>query len=196
MSNIKKIPKIKYFIFDLDGVLLDSRSNMKSAWSGVKKEMSINREFKEYEKYIGLPFQKILSKLKINLKKKEIQKIYKKYSIKNFDKFKLFPNVKTVLNFLEKKNTKICLVTSKDSERTKKVIKKFDLKFKTIHCPNSKLRGKPYPDQILSCLNKNRFKKKEAAYVGDTYHDYLAAKRSGINFIFANYGFGKKKKNL
>ena len=70
MSNIKKIPKIKYFIFDLDGVLLDSRSNMKSAWSGVKKEMSINREFKEYEKYIGLPFQKILSKLKINLKKK------------------------------------------------------------------------------------------------------------------------------
>ena len=64
----------------------------------------------------------------------------------------------------------------------------------SIHCPNAKLKGKPYPDQILNCLHKNKFKKKKAAYIGDTYHDYLAAKRAGISFIFATYGFGKQKK--
>ena len=73
MSNIKKIPKIKYFIFDLDGVLLDSKSNMEYAWNGVRKEAFVTKQFKEYEKFIGLPFQKILSKLKLNnIKKKKI----------------------------------------------------------------------------------------------------------------------------
>ena len=167
---------------------------MISAWNSVRKEVSVNIKFSEYEKYVGLPFQKILSKLKIKFKKKEIQEIYKINSIKNFNKLKLFSNVKTVLSFLKKNKNFFCLVTSKDLDRTKIIIKKFDLKFKSIHCPNSKLRGKPYPDQILHCLNKNKFKKKETAYVGDTYQDYLAAKRSGITFIFANYGFGKQKK--
>ena len=193
MSNIKTISKIKYFIFDLDGVLLDSRSNMQYAWNALRKDNLVVKQFKEYEKFIGLPFQKILLKLKIKLRKKDIEENYKKYSIKNFNKIKLFPNAKLVLKYLEKKS-KICLVTSKDLLRTKKIIKKFNLKFESIHCPNSKFRGKPYPDQILNCLNKNRFKKKHAAYIGDTYHDYLAAKRAGITFIFATYGFGKQKK--
>ena len=43
MSNIKKIPKIKYFIFDLDGVLLDSKSNMEYAWNGVRKRSICNK---------------------------------------------------------------------------------------------------------------------------------------------------------
>ena len=194
MSNIKKIPKIKYFIFDLDGVLLDSKSNMEYAWNGVRKEAFVTKQFKEYEKFIGLPFQKILSKLKLKNKKKEIQEIYKKYSLKNINTIKLFPFARSVLRYLKKQNCDISLVTSKDIQRTKKIIKKFKLKFRSIHCPNAKLKGKPYPDQILNCLHKNKFKKKQAAYIGDTYHDYLAAKRAGISFIFATYGFGKQKK--
>ena len=46
--------KYKAVIFDLDGVLIDSK-NMFLAWSQVKK-IGIKKPFKEYFKYIGLPF--------------------------------------------------------------------------------------------------------------------------------------------
>ena len=101
---------------------------------------------------------------------------------------------KETLRILTKNDKKISLVTSKEFLRTKSILKKFKLKFKTIHCPNKILRGKPYPDHILNCLKLNKFKKNETVYVGDTYFDYLAAKRSGIGFIFASYGFGEDKK--
>lgn len=194
MPNFKKISKIKNFIFDLDGVLLDSKKNMKISWGAVQKKFLIKRSFNHYKKFIGLPFRKILKNLKINSKIKEIEITYRKNSLKNFNKLRLYPGTKKTLRILTKNNKKICLFTSKEFLRTKNILKKFNLKFKTIHCPNKILKGKPYPDHILNCLKINEFKKKETVYVGDTYFDYLAAKRSGIGFIFASYGFGENNK--
>ena len=57
-----------------------------------------------------------------------------------------------------------------------------------------KLRGKPYPDQIFDCIKKNKIKKKNTYFVGDTYIDYMAAEKANIQFIFAQYGYGIGKK--
>ena len=72
-------------------------------------------------------------------------------------------------------------------------VKKYKLKFSIIQCPTSKLRGKPYPDTILKAISKTHFKKKDVYYVGDTNNDFLSAKGAKINFIYANYGYGKVK---
>ena len=58
--------KYKMVIFDLDGVLIDSKNNMKISWNKLKKELNINVSFNEYFKYIGFPFKTILRKLKIS----------------------------------------------------------------------------------------------------------------------------------
>ena len=39
---MKKNLKFKFFIFDLDGVLFDSKKNMKKSWNSVKKKHKIN----------------------------------------------------------------------------------------------------------------------------------------------------------
>ena len=49
--NFKKI-----YLFDLDGVILDSKKNMNLAWNSVRKELGIEVEFKEYYSKIGIPF--------------------------------------------------------------------------------------------------------------------------------------------
>jgi len=181
-------------IFDLDGVLIDSKSNMIHAWNNTRKKHKIKKNFKSYFSNIGMPFEKILKKLHISKNIKEISKTYQKESIKHFNKIKLYKNVKKTLNQLMK-NHKLAIVTSKDVFRTKKIIKKFNLKFDVVCSPKKKLKGKPYPDQIDYVIKRLKFDKSRAYYIGDMYVDYKASKNSKINFIFANYGYGREFKS-
>ena len=119
----------------------------------------------------------------------------KKESLKNLNKCKLYTKVKLVLNQLRKKKIKIGIVTSKDCIRTKKILKKFSLKFNEIRCSNNKFPGKPKPDKILSILKKLKIKKNETVYIGDMMVDKLTAKNAGIDYIHASYGYSLNKIN-
>lgn len=195
MQNKKKIrKKFSNLIFDLDGVLLDSRKNMLQSWNLTKKKFKIKESFSSYVKFIGLPFLEILKKLNIKKNQNEIKLFYKNISYRNSNTLKLYPFVYKILVELKKKNLKYFVVTSKDSYRTKKIIKQFNLQPTSIHCPKKKLKGKPFPDQILECISANNLNVESSCYVGDTIFDYRAAKAAKVNFIYAKYGFGNNKK--
>ena len=68
----------KLILFDLDGVLIDSKENMKLSWNFVKKKYSLETNFEEYFKLIGKPFQDILNELGIKKNKKKLKLIFKK----------------------------------------------------------------------------------------------------------------------
>lgn len=187
---------IKLVLFDLDGVLINSKENMRCSWSAVKKKFNLQQSFETYFKNIGLPFFVILKKIGIKDKETDIKAIYNKYSIKNFNNIKLYPDVKKTLNFLKKKNFKLGIVTSKNQQRTNKILKKLDLDiFDIVVAPKKNLKGKPYPDQILYSLERLKIKNREACYIGDTYVDFKSAKNSKVKFIFAKYGYGDFKKS-
>ena len=59
------IKKKKLIIFDLDGVLIDSRNNMRSAWQYVRRQNNLITPFEDYFKYVGLPFKEILKKINL-----------------------------------------------------------------------------------------------------------------------------------
>ena len=68
MRYLKKIIKSKkIIIFDLDGVIIDSKNNMKISWETCCKKNNMNITFLSYFKFIGLPFKKIL--ILLNIKK-------------------------------------------------------------------------------------------------------------------------------
>ena len=64
-----------------------------------------------------------------------------------------------------------------------------------IICPNKKNKGKPNPKILNDEMYRIPFKKKEIIYIGDTIVDYRFSKRAKINFIFADYGYGKLNLN-
>ena len=59
-------PNMKTYIFDLDGVLIDSKHMMEQSWNLCELEHELTQPFSEYFKYIGLPFRDILTNLGIN----------------------------------------------------------------------------------------------------------------------------------
>lgn len=182
----------KIIIFDLDGVLINSIRNMEISWAETSVRFKISKSFLNYKKFLGLPFEIILKNLKIKKNHYKIKKCYNDFSNKLFNKINIYPNVIQTLKILQKKNYILAIITSKDSIRTKKILKKFNLKFKYVFCPNKKIRPKPYPDQILKILKKEKVKKKNCFYVGDMKIDEKFAKKAKVKFIHANYGYGER----
>ena len=181
------------FIFDLDGVIFDSKRNMEVAWNETSKKFKLNISFARYFNEIGKPFLKILKSLGIEQNKK-IYEHFKKISIREINKIKPYEGVIDQLKYLKKKKIKFSIVTSKDRARTTFLLKKHDIRPDSVHCPNNILRGKPFPDHLLYSIKKNKKKRGQACFVGDTKVDYQAAKKANILFIFAEYGYGSSDK--
>ena len=183
----------KIIIFDLDGVLINSLKNMQISWNYVSKKYYLTTSFKKYKQNIGLPFEAILKKLNIQNNINKIKQSYSDQSKKNFNKIKLYPNVLKVLKYLKEKEYLTAVITSKDKVRANKIIKLLNLNFKYVYTPNNLIRSKPYPDQILKILKKEKIKKKNCYYVGDMRIDSKFAKNAGVNFIFTKYGYETKR---
>ena len=196
MQNKKKIlsKKFSHFIFDIDGVILNSKNNMRLSWIKTNNKFNLKKNFSKYFENIGLPFDEILKKIGINNNFKEIENEYKKNSIKYSKKIIIYKKIKDFFIYLDNNKIEYYVVTSKDLTRTKKFLFHNKIFPKSIHCPSKKYKGKPNPDLLNHCIRLNKLNKKQCCYVGDTEFDYIASRKAKINFIFANYGYGKIKK--
>lgn len=178
-------------VFDLDGVLINSKKNMQVAWNEVNKKLNYSTKFSNYFNNIGLPFEDILKKIGIKRDIQQAKKIYKNKSITNFQLIQTYPDVRQTIKQLKNRGYLVAIITSKERSRTLKILKRFKLKFRHILCPITGKKGKPDPFLLNRLLKKTSKKRKNTYYIGDTYTDYKFAKNSGINFIFCKYGYGK-----
>ena len=179
----------KLIIFDLDGVLIDSVSNMRSALKKTALSLSIKLDFDLYKKYLGLPFENIMKNMGI---KKDINKIkvnYAFFSKKTLSKIKIKKKHLNELEYLKQKYN-FAIFTSKDKVRTKIILNEYKF-FKHIVTSDDVLKGKPYPEGLFKILKKTKNNKKESIYIGDSIYDYKAAKNFGIKYLHAKWGYEK-----
>ena len=182
----------KLIIFDLDGVLIDSINNMKYAWEKSCKQSKLNIDFNKYKKFIGLPFEEILKKLKIpKIKHEVIKKNYNFFSKKKINKLKINRQKINYLKKLKAKGYTLAIFTSKNLGRTKIVLGKQKKLFKFILCPRKNIKGKPFPDGINYIIKLLRFKKKQTIYIGDTLYDYYCAKSAKVDYLHSFWGYQK-----
>ena len=188
---MKKLSK-KILIFDLDGVIIDSKKNMQISWTEVQKKFFLNHiNFETYFKNIGKPFYEILKSLGLKNNFSSIAKVYQNTSLKNQKEITYYKNTIEVLKELKKKKFVLSILTSKDLKRTKNFLKNNLSLFKYIQCDDKRSKGKPHPDKIYKIIKLLNVKKEDCVYIGDTNVDYLTAKNSGIDFVFASWGYGK-----
>ena len=180
----------KLILFDLDGVLLDSKENMNLSWMAVCKKYNLNVEFIDYFSHIGRPFQDILEILNIKEKQYEIERTFNNISSQLIDKVIVYDGVEVLLHQLLNKNIKTGIITSKETNKTKKMLALLDFTFNIVQTPNADLNGKPAPDHILYAIKQLNINASDVIYIGDMDVDYEAASRAGVDFAFASYGYG------
>jgi beta-phosphoglucomutase-like phosphatase (HAD superfamily) len=119
---------MKAYIFDLDGVLIDSEKMMNHAWTICQLEHNLDQPFSEYFKHIGKPFKDIMKELNVE-NACQVKSTYDKASLDLMDEFLVFyPEVENTLKKL-KQGYKIAVVTSKTAERTKVILDKLEVEF-------------------------------------------------------------------
>jgi HAD superfamily hydrolase (TIGR01549 family) len=178
-------------LFDLDGVLLHSRENMRQAWDVVLEKTDVNRPFEDYFGLIGRPFKDIMTCLGVTGDLGKIEKIYMTASFDFLSQATFFPGVRETLAGLRDMGVKMGVVTSKDAPRTKAVLAQLDIRFATVQSPNDRFRGKPAPDHVLLAMAEAGEDPRDTLFVGDMETDWHAACRAGIDYVHAGWGYGE-----
>ena len=195
MSEIKF--KKELVLFDLDGVLIDSKRNMELSWEKTCEVFGLNIDFNDYFSKIGRPFIDILNLLRVTKFQEEIEKTFNNSSIELMDRIEVFPGVKETLNFIKNKGIKTGIVTSKNNEKTMKILDNIGFDFDIVQTPNQVLKGKPSPDHILHAMSKLNINPRDVLFIGDMEVDCIAAYSANVDYAHADWGYGLcTKKNV
>lgn len=184
--------KDKIIIFDLDGVLINSLSNMRKALNYTSKKINLKLSFTKYKKFIGLPFEKILKNMNVKNDYIKIKKYYEFYSLKYISEIKIKKSILKELKEL-KKNHFLAIFTSKSKIRAKKILNKYKI-FDECQTIDDVKKGKPNPEGLLKIIKKFNIKRKNAVFIGDSIYDYKCARNANILYLHANWGYDKSFK--
>lgn len=187
--------KVDSIIFDLDGTLWDSTEGIAKSWSCVlnkynydKKEITID----ELKGYMGLQLDEIGRRMLPNLDKELREKLLKecgefenKYLLKNGAT--LYDKLEETLKELSDKY-KLFIVSNCQSGYIETFLEFYNLKkyFDDFECPGRTNLSKAENIQLV--IKRNKLE--NPIYVGDTHLDGESARKAGIPFVFAKYGFG------
>jgi phosphoglycolate phosphatase len=111
-------------------------------------------------------------------------------SIANSNLLHWFHGVEAMLIGLVEIDAKLAIVTSKDRQRTVRLVEQLPVYFSTIQTPAQGLRGKPAPDHLMIACAHANVDPCNALFVGDMVVDQEAAMRANIDFAHAAWGYG------
>ncbi len=194
---------IKTLIFDLDGTLLDTLSDLAGACNlALKKYGFPTHPVDDYRYFIGQGVRELARKmLPKDLKDNEdwvdlIIKTQTQFYAKNYmNKTKLYPYAKTTLSKLNKLGINLFVFSNKLDNFTKLMVKETlpTIQFKDVVGLSSKYPRKPDPSAIIASFKRKKVEMQDVMFVGDSKVDCDTAKNLKIKMIGCNYGFRGKK---
>ncbi len=177
-------------LFDLDGVIVDSRANMAAAWLNVQTELGVTMPFERYFAEIGRPFPDIMVRLGLADQGKAIEAAYRQGSSRLLHDTPFFDGIESLLSSAAGTGVKLGIVTSKDRTRTQLVLDRLAVDFAVVMTPGEPLRGKPAPDHLLYAMATCNCDPSETVFIGDMDSDAEAAQRAGVDYAHVAWGYG------
>lgn len=185
---------IKLVIFDLDGVLFDSKKYhfeaLNIALNEVDEKYIISYEdhLKEFD---GLPTNKKLELLtqKKGLEKNKYETIWKnkqKYTMELLEGIKKNKNIYNLLTLLKNNEIKIACASNSIAETVNRVLDKLEIidMFDIIVSSEDVLNPKPHPEMYWKCMTKLSILPNETMIIEDSPVGRLGASLSGAKTYF------------
>ncbi|MDB5134077.1 MAG: family hydrolase [Mucilaginibacter sp.] len=188
--------KFDSVIFDLDGTLWDSTGNVALAWEEARKQVdyvvdSITQE--RVRSITGMAYDVIFEVLLPDLdveKRNYFKAICAQSEIDTLNAIggDMYPGLEETIKYLAGKY-KLYIVSNCQSGYIETFLRHSPISnyFSGYQCYGTK--GQPKAENIKDIVND--YNLAAPVYIGDTWGDHDSAKKAGVPFVFANYGFGK-----
>ncbi|ACD51997.1 phosphatase [Clostridium botulinum] len=192
---------MRAFIFDMDGVIIDSEPIHRQVHGEIMNTLGINISKGELALYAGATNEYIFTKLKerYGIKKSvsELMDYKSKLIINKVKEESLEPinGIRELLNALRKNNIKIAIGSSSPRSLIEAVIDKFNLHsaFDCIVSGEEVERSKPYPDVYIEVSKNLGINPEKCIVVEDSHNGVQAAKSAGMKCIgFNNVNSGNQ----
>ncbi len=189
----------KAVIFDLDGVIIDTKMLHYKAWKQFFNERGTAHSFAEFKRHFGKTNQLVFEKLIPGLNQKQIAKLssHKEALYRQLAIGSLKPTKGTVklMKQLKKEGYKIALGTSAPAQNIQFTMDQIGIEkyFDAVVNGSDVKKGKPHPDIFLLCSKKINVAPENCTVIEDSKPGVEAAKRAGMKCIAVETTHTKKE---
>lgn len=185
------MPKFDLIIFDLDGTLVDSSTDLANSTNQMLSEFDLPLHSTEKIKtFIGNGAKKLIerslpkdSKISVEKALERFREIYSEHCLENTD---FFPQVRETI--LKLTDFRLGVISNKPDNFTKKIIRSLGLWENFDFVYGADFFGILKPNPIL--IEKVKESAKNILYVGDSIVDLTFAKNANVTSCIVTYGLG------
>jgi len=185
-----------YYIFDLDGTLIDTREDLTTAVNILRKSYNLPPlDVKTVTKMVGDGIRKLVERV---IKEANVNNIEEALEIFNdayaehlTDNTYVYSGISTVLESLKKYKKNLAINTNKADRFAIEILKRLGIYkyFDFVVGGDSVNRKKPDPEGIFKIMESFKADPSKTLMVGDGKNDILAAKEAGIKSAYITYGY-------
>lgn len=189
--------KYKAVIFDLDGTLIDSLSDIASTMNRVLVEHGFpEHDIEAYRFLVGHGLEELVREaLPADRRREndvdffllEFRRVYKKHCL---DTTRPFPGINSLLSFLEEKKIPKAVLSNKSDQYTKQLVAELfpDYEFHTVQGTVQGVPLKPEPGAAVSIAGNMHMDPGSVLFVGDSAVDIQTGQNAGMATAAVTWG--------
>ena len=190
--------KIKAVIFDLDGTLLDSLTDLAISVNATMKAMGYHEHSREDVcRFVGNGVYKLIERAipegTENARFTEALEYFKAhYAEHMYDHTAAYAGIPEALDRLKASGYRLAVVSNKFDAAVKELCTRYFPEHIEVAIGENEAAGikkKPAPDTVLAALRELGIDRAEAVYVGDSDVDVHTAQNSGMDCVSVLWGF-------
>ena len=183
----KGLSKIKLFIFDLDGTLVDAYPAIYASLNFTLEKLGLKKVgFTRIKKAVGKGDRKFIQEFFPSELEDKALRIYRKRHREDLLKYaKPMSYAKLLLRYLKSKGWKIAIASNRPTVFTNLVLRKLNMKkyIDYVLCGDRASQLKPDPEIIYRILQRFKLRPEAAIYIGDMVIDVETAKNAKVKSI-------------
>lgn len=190
---------IKLIVFDWDGTLMDSETQIVHSMFGAIRDMDLEvRSADECRNIIGLGLREAIDTLYPGNDDAFLQAFvdnYRKHWFSLAQDSELFPGARETLHLLREAGFLLAIATGKGRAGLDKVLLNTGLEstFSVTRC-SEETRSKPHPQMLDEILGHLQVAPQHTLMVGDTEYDMDMARQAGVHPVAVSYGVHERER--
>ncbi len=187
----------KAVIFDLDGTLLDTISDLAASGNYVLEKLELpTHSIEDFKQMVGSGIPNLVEKMLAptarggSTQKMALQMFVNNYSMHSADSTAPYEGITPMLTALKKLEIKLGVLTNKEDTIARRVVDQYFPDTFNMVCGHvASMAPKPNPGQLLTMCTMFGCDVSEVLYVGDSEVDALTAANANVPFCGVLWGY-------